>query len=110
VLAGRDISLTGKVISGPGTTPTTNADIFLNGIETAITGSISIDSAHSIDISSNQNAGIDITMHDAVLLTGNASATAGRDVLFDGTVDDDGIAATQSNLTITASRDVAFYE
>ena len=97
------------MISGSGTTPTTNADIFVNGVVTTTTGSITVDSAHSIDISANLNAGLDILLREGVLLTGDVAAVAGRDVIFNGTIDDDAAAATSSNLTITASRDIAFY-
>src|SRR5439155_10889556 len=96
-------------ISGPGTTPTTNADIFISGVLAATTGSISIDAAHQISISANQIAGTDITFHDSALLTNDVGLTAGRDVTFVGAVNDDGSLPTSSNLTITAGRDIAFY-
>lgn len=109
ILAGRDISLTGKVISGAGITPTASADIIINGVQTSAAGSISVDSADRILLFTDQNAGTDIDFLDGVLLTGQLTLAVGRDLEFASTLDDDGSLGSSSNLTITATRDVAFY-
>ena len=93
VLAARDIQLTGK---------TTTADIIIDGRQTATAGSITVDASRSILLSADQVAGLDIVFKDAVLLTDDLLLTAGRDVTFEQTLDDEGEGLTPANLTITA--------
>ena len=94
VLAERDIRLTGKT--------STSADLVIDGRQTATAGSITVDASRSILLCADQLAGLDIVFQDAVLLTDDLLLTAGRDVTFQQTLDDEGDVLTPSNLTITA--------
>ncbi len=103
VLAGSDITLTGKVIGGP--TPTTLADVIVAGRMTATNGGISVSSAHSIQLGANQTAHNDIILQQATLLTNDVTltSTAAGNVTFQSTVSDDGNALTTSNLLVATA-------
>ena len=100
VLAGSDISLTGKIIGGP--TPTTLSDVIVAGRMTATNGGISISSAHTIQLGADQTAHNDILLQQATLLTNDVTltSTAAGNVTFQSTVSDDGNALTTSNLLV----------
>ena len=81
----------------------------IDGRQTATAGSITVDSSRSILLCADQVSGLDIVFQDAVLLTDDLALTAGRDVTFQQTLDDEGNASTPANLTITAVGDIGFY-
>ncbi|MBS0206523.1 MAG: hypothetical protein JSS49_26845, partial [Planctomycetes bacterium] len=76
VLAGHDINLIANAAAPTG------ADIVIEGIQTAISGSITVDSAGSIQLLGNQVAGADVLFQDAVMLNGDVTLNAGGNVSF----------------------------
>lgn len=108
VLAGNDVSLTGKVIGGP--TPTSNADVIVSGRMTASNGGITVASAHSIQLGADQTAHNNILFQQATLLTGDATltSTAAGNVTFQSTLSDDGNGLTTSNLLVVTAGTTKF--
>ncbi|MFO1046083.1 MAG: hypothetical protein U0941_30260 [Planctomycetaceae bacterium] len=78
-----------------------NADIVVEGVVTATTGSITIDSAHLIQLAADQNAGLQILLQDAVQLTGDVTQNS-HDVTFASTIDG------AFNLVVNASGTTTF--
>ena len=103
VLAANDLTLTGKVIGGP--TPTTNADVIVDGKMTATAGSLTMASAHLIQLGADQTAGTNVQFQQGVLLTNDVTVTstgAGA-VSFQSFVKDDGSGLTTSNLVVNTA-------
>ena len=102
VQAGRHIALASN-----GVAPVT-ADIVIDGVMTATTGTIDVNASDLIFVRSDQTAGTDILYRDDVQLTNDLALTAGRDITFFEKLDDDGVNVTGSDLAITAGRNVLF--
>jgi len=80
-----------------------SADILIGGSVHSSTGNIAVDAADTIRAQSTvvADAG-SIDLLDPVVLTGNLQVTAGADVTFADTVNDDGLPGTPSALTVTS--------
>ena len=102
VQAGRHITLSSQSFAG---TPA-SADIVIEGVMLASTGSIDVHANDMISVCSDQFAGADILFRDDVLLTSDVLLSAGRDVTFFEKLDDDGVNSTGSDLRIAAGRNV----
>lgn len=94
---------TGNITLRPQTGAPTTADIVIDGRIHSTGGAIVVDArdailAKSAIIANNGS----VTFRDAVVLTGALQVTAGGTVLFEQTVNDDGVGGTSSALNVTA--------
>jgi len=84
----------------------TTADIVIDGRIHSTGGDVTINARDTIRANSVIQADAatgDITFQDAVVLTGDLQVTAGGNVIFQTTIDDDASGVATSNLTVTAA-------
>ena len=98
VVAGNDLTLLSNFDAA-----STTGDIVIDGVQVATSGSLTVFANDQIFLGADQTAGNDLLFKSAVQLTNDVAVTAGDDVTFDSTVDDDGSNATGSALTVTSA-------
>ncbi len=96
IIAGNDLSL---VANFEHVSP--NGDILIDGVLEAKSGSLTAFATGTTFLGADATAGTDILFNDAVQLTEDVTLTAGNDVTFGNSVDDDGDSATGSALTVS---------
>ncbi len=103
IIAGSDLTIVANFghVSSAG-------DILIDGVLQATDGALTAFFTGTAYLSANSSAGTDILFQDAVRLTHDVTLTAGNDVTFGSRIDDDGIPATGSELTVLAGGDALF--
>lgn len=102
IVAGHSISLSSGA-AAPG-----EADILIHGHMIATSGSIDVDAADRIELKNDITSGTDTTLRDAGIVMDDVIVTAGGNVTFESTVDDDGSGTTGSDLIVNASGTTRF--
>ena len=112
-----DIASDPQIVAGQDLTIVANfdnvadaGDIIIDGILQATDGALTAFFTGTSFLSADQFAGTDLLFQNAVQLTDNVTLTAGNDATLASTVDDDGVAGTDSSLTVMAGGDVLFVE
>ena len=105
IVAGRDLTLLANIGAGYSLA----GNIVIDGRQT-IAGSLTVFSNHQILLGADQTVGGDLLFKNEVRLAHDVAITSGGDVVFDSTLDDDGLDMTGSALTVTAVDEVIFVD
>ncbi len=95
VVAGQDLT----IVANFGKVPDAG-DIVIDGMMTATDGALTVFFTDTAFLSADQTVGTDLLFPNAVQLTNDVTVTAGNNVTFSSTIDDDGDIQTGWELTV----------